>query len=182
MNVHVAIHPVVSCTCMYYSCTANPVVVDDTPLTDTPPHILVYMNTLCQDDEHVITVLFGTRPIGMMMECAFQQLSVLTDKDMVPTTIEPGGWQIYVPENIVLDEGEEYCYRVLLGAFQGVIDVQEGIDGKPHFLMLFCCTVLQTCVPTICISKKEYDAFSFQRSRLLLLMVSMALRVSQWDQ
>lgn len=82
--------------------------VDDSPLTDTPPHILVSVNTLCQDDEYIVAVIFGTRPIGTV-KCEFQ-LPNLTIRIVKPSF----DVQIDVPADVVGGTGYEYCYFAVL--------------------------------------------------------------------
>ena len=66
------------------------------------------MNSLCQDDNYIITVQFGVRAAASM-DCNFQQnVTAISGTAEVPSSIT----------------GQEYCYRAVLSVEDGKI-----IDG-----------------------------------------------------
>lgn len=75
------------------------------------------MNSLCQDDEYSVTVIFGTQPNNMVGDCSYE-LTNITVKVMEPFS------QINISQDILLGDGEEYCYRAVLSDEQG-----RAIDG-----------------------------------------------------
>ena len=75
-------------------------------------HILlinVSVNSLCQDDEYTIIVQFGVRASGSM-GCEFQQNVTITN-----------GGRAYIPSDITLGPGQEYCYYAVLSNVAGGI-------------------------------------------------------------
>lgn len=108
---------------MGYTCTlpyaVNPLIVDDSHLSDTPSHILVSVNSLCQDDEYIIAVIFGTHPTNMAYHCEYQLPNIV-----VKVTKLSNETIVNVPASIVLGDGEEYCYLAVLSDTQG-----RAIDG-----------------------------------------------------
>ena len=134
-HVHVII---VVCTSqpdiqMNFPCEVDPLIVD-CRYTDTPPHILVSVNLLCQDDEYTVTVTFGTRSSG---RCVYQQSNISMEIMEVP-----GSVQFDVPEDLVGD-GVQYCSHVVLSNVQGVIDGM--CYMVPSLYISFHCAVWLWC-------------------------------------
>lgn len=125
-----------------FLCAVDPLLVIDSLLDESPPHINVSVNNLCQSDNYTITVRFGTRPVGEMQTCFVQ--SNTTIKDMVSSPDMEDYERVYVPEDITLDENEEYCYIAVLSAGEGDIDSQGIIDGIHHNCnhVLYACSTL----------------------------------------
>ena len=89
-----------------FPCTAQPLLLDDRGLTNSPPYINVSVNSLCQDDNYTITLQFGFRATRSM-DCNFQQ-KVTAINDIVE-----------VPSDILMVSGQEYCYRAVLSIEDG---------------------------------------------------------------
>ena len=106
------------CTCIF-SYAVDPLIVNDSHLSDTPSHILVSVNSLCQDDEYTITVIFGTQPTDIAMDCDYQIPNVTVKVAKLSNEIA-----VNVPADILPGDGEEYCYRAVLSDVQG-----RAIDG-----------------------------------------------------
>ena len=106
--------------------TVKPVLLNDSHLTEHPPHLLVSVNGLCQDDQYTVSVTFGTQRKGMMGECEFQQPNVTR-------TLRQMFEEINVPADIVPGDGEDYCYYAVLINTQGRI-----IDGTYTHKSIFC--------------------------------------------
>ena len=133
-HVHVII---VVCTSqpdiqMNFPCAVDPLIVDRR-YTDTPPHILVSVNALCQDDEYTVTVTFGTRSSG---RCVYQQSNISMEIMEVP-----GSVQFDVPEDLVGD-GVEYCSRVVLSSVPRVVGMYVCSTWYQVHVILLCCVVV----------------------------------------
>ena len=89
--------------------TARQLLVDDSGLNSSDPHINISVNSLCQDDMYTITVQFGVRAVGYM-GCEFQQ----------NVTIMNGG-RVDVPSDIIMlhQFGQKYCYIAVLSDVAG---------------------------------------------------------------
>ena len=107
-------YPIISCQWQIsvppsLTFTARPLLIDNSGLTSSPPHINVSVNSLCQRDEYTITVQFGVRAVRSM-GCDFQQ----------NVTIMNGG-KVDVPSDIIIlrQPEQEYCYTAVLSDVAG---------------------------------------------------------------
>ena len=91
---------------LYLTFTARPLLINDSGLNDgTAPHIIISVNSLCQDDEYTIYVQFGRRASDN--SCVVQQ----------NVTIMNGG-KVNVPSDVT-NGGGQYCYTAVLSNVAG---------------------------------------------------------------
>ena len=92
---------------LYLTFTARPLlIINDSGLNDsTAPHIIISMNSLCQDVEYTITVQIGVRESDNM-SCMIQQNVTIMNRGRVDV-------------DFTLNGGQEYCYTAVLSDVAG---------------------------------------------------------------